>query len=81
MKKLLFVVALGTASLLSASKKDNHVKNIGKNPQTKKMQTKTPKEFTCTTFKTSCGWTSGVCGKSLQELLVNMWEADNIICG
>lgn len=81
MKKLLFVAVLGVAGVMSAKTKDLHVvvpKMVKKVSMVKKI--KKPADFTCTTFKTSCGWTSAVCGNSFVELLQNAWEADNMIC-
>lgn len=73
---------LGIAGLLGAKEKNVPAKSkIVNKIHVKKAKSKAPKEFMCRTFKTSCGWTSGAYGNSFEELLINMWESDNLICG
>ena len=85
MKKLIFAIALGGMTFVSASTGEvlKSVVTTPKNIETKnaeKQETKALASWDCVRVSYGCGTTGWACGASTFEIIMNAWNAYDIAC-
>lgn len=92
MKKIILLATFVIAGLVHVNAKsfvENKIDDFSKDLEKKDLNVEKEmphdvqqqKGFNCVSYTLSCGWPGFSCGYSMAEIMIEIWENDNNVCG